>query len=77
MFNTKEPRFKVKTLKMGNEDFYFSHDGFTMTPRAGFQISSGCPQNYKEIINECIKFGWLKPVAHMKESEFVWEKLGE
>jgi len=75
MFNTTEPRFKVKTLKSGDNDFTFSHDGFTLTPRAGFQISSGCPQNYREIIAECIQYGWLKPVAHMKESEFVWETL--
>jgi hypothetical protein len=77
MFNVTKPRFKVKTLKSGDQDFTFSHDGFTLTPRAGFQISSGCPQNYREIISECIEYGWLKPIAHMKESEFVWEELGK
>jgi hypothetical protein len=29
------------------------------------------------MITEAIKNGWLKPIAYMKESEFVWEKLGE
>jgi len=77
MFNVTKPRFKVKTFKSGDQDFTFSHDGFTLTPRAGFQISSGCPQNYREIISECIEYGWLKPIAHMKESEFVWEELGK
>jgi len=77
MFNTTEPRFKIKTLKSNDKDFTFSHDGFTLTPRAGFEISSGCPRNYRDIIADCIQYGWLKPVAHMKESEFIWEKLGE
>jgi hypothetical protein len=77
MFNTTKPRYKIKTLKSGDSDFTFSHDGFTLTPRAGFQISSGCPRIYKEIIQECLHKGWLKPIANMKESEFMWEKLGE
>ena len=75
MIKYTEPEFKVKTLKSGDSDFTFSHDGFTLTPRAGFQISSGCPQIYREIIAKCIQYGWLKPVSHMKESEFVWETL--
>jgi hypothetical protein len=29
------------------------------------------------IIEKCISSGWLKPVAYMKESEYIWEKLGE
>jgi hypothetical protein len=77
MFNTTEPRFKIKTLKSGDNDFTFSHDGFTLTPRAAIEISQRCPENYRDLILECINHGWVKPVAHMKESEFVWEKLGE
>jgi hypothetical protein len=29
------------------------------------------------MIMEAIKNGWLQPIAYMKESEFVWEQLGE
>jgi hypothetical protein len=44
-------------------------------PRAGFEISSGCPGNYADIIRECINHGWLKPVAHMRDEELTWELL--
>lgn len=77
MFKFTKPKFKIKTLKSGDKDFTFSPDGVMIVSRAGFEISSGCPKNYREVILECIQNGWLKPVAHMKESEFVWEKLGE
>jgi len=48
-----------------------------MTPRAGFEISNECPRQYKLMIMEAYKNGWLQPVAYMKESEYIWEKLGE
>ena len=48
-----------------------------MAPRAGFEISNDCPRQYKLMIMEAIKNGWLQPVAYMKESEYVWEQLGE
>lgn len=50
-------------------------DGMIVSPRAGFEISSGCPRNYAEIIDECLRQGWLKPVAYVKESELMWERL--
>jgi len=64
-----------KTLKQGDDDFSFSPDGYTIVPRASFIVSSGCPQNYKEIIAECVNHGWLKPVAHMRDTEYTWEML--
>ena len=70
------PEKKIKKINRNDPDFIID-DGIIMAPRAGFEISSGCPWNYKEIIQECIQHGWLKPVAYMKESEYVWEKLGE
>jgi hypothetical protein len=48
-----------------------------MAPRAGFEISNKCPRQYKLMIIEAIKNGWLQPIAYMKESEYVWEQLGE
>lgn len=73
MFKTSGSKFK--TLKSGDDDFTFSPDGITMVPRASFVVNSGCPQNYKEIIAECIKHGWLRPVAHMRDEEYTWEML--
>jgi hypothetical protein len=48
-----------------------------LTPRAGFEINESCPTNYRKVLAECINYGWLKPVAYVKESEYIWEKLGE
>jgi len=70
------PEKTIKTIRKGNVDFLIQN-GFTMTPRAGFEISNECPKQYKLMIMEAIKNGWLQPIAYMKESEYVWEKLGE
>ena len=66
-----------KEINQGDPDFTFSPDGITLVSRAAFKISQRCPDNYASLIQECINHGWLKPVAYMKESEYVWEKLGE
>ena len=66
----------IKTIRQDDSDFHI-HNGFLMAPRAGFEISNDCPRSYKLMIIEAIKNGWLQPVAYMKESEFIWEKLGE
>jgi hypothetical protein len=46
-----------------------------VTPRAGFEISSGCPYNYREIIQECVRQGWLKPVANVYDHELTFDVL--
>jgi len=66
----------IKTIRQDDPDFHI-HNGFLMAPRAGFEISNDCPRQYKLMIVEAIKNGWLQPVAYMKESEYVWEVLGE
>lgn len=66
----------IKTIRQSDPDFYIDN-GITISPRAGIEISQRCPSNYASLIAECINHGWLKPVAYIKESEYVWEKLGE
>jgi hypothetical protein len=66
----------IKTIRQSDPDFYIDN-GIVMSPRAGIEISQRCPSNYASLIQECIQHGWLKPVAYMKESEYVWEKLEE
>jgi hypothetical protein len=51
--------------------------GFSTRPRGSLEISKECPENYRQILLECIGKCWLIPVVHMKESEWIWEKLGE
>jgi hypothetical protein len=64
-----------KTLRAQDVDFTFSPDGFTLVPRASFEINSQCPQEYQLIISECINNGWLKPVAHMRDTEYTLELI--
>lgn len=73
MFKTTKHTFK--TLGHKDPNFSFSPDGVTLVPRAGFEISSGCPDVYADIIRECINQGWLKPVAHMRDVEYTMELL--
>jgi hypothetical protein len=46
-------------------------------PRAGFEINQSCPKEYKIIINECIRNGWLKPVANVTERELIFMGLSD
>jgi hypothetical protein len=70
------PEKTIKTIRKDDPDFTIIN-GIVMAPRAGFEISNDCPRQYKLMIIEAIKNGWLQPVAYMKESEYVWEQLGE
>lgn len=70
------PTKKIKSIYKGDPDFYIDN-GFTMAPRAGLEISKKCPNSYKSMIETCVQMGWLQPVAYMKESEYVWEKIGD
>ena len=74
MFTTPDKTFKK--IKQGDTDFMMT-DGFKIIPRASFEIGEGCPQYFKTIIAKAYSDGWLIPVAYMKESEYVWEKLGD
>ena len=76
MINYTTPDKIIKTIRKDDPDFHIDN-GIVMSPRAGFEISNDCPKQYKSMIIEAIKNGWLQPIAYMKESEFVWEKLGD
>ena len=65
---------RILTIRQGDDKFHI-HDGMVISPRAGFEINQSCPQNYRNVIAECIEYGWLKPVAYIKDSELMWETL--
>jgi hypothetical protein len=65
---------KIRTIRQGDPLFTII-DGLTMTHRAGFEVSTGCPQSYRMVISECIDRGWLKPVAYMTAEEQLMETL--
>jgi hypothetical protein len=51
-------------------------DGSIMSPRAGFELSPNCPKEYKMIILLALQYGYLKPVAIVKDNELFWDALG-
>ena len=72
------PRFRIKSIRFGEPGFIMNDEnGFSIIPRGSLEISKECPENHRKILLECINKCWLIPVVHMKESEWIWEKLGE
>ena len=63
-------RSQIRTIKQSDPRFHI-HDKFTAAPRAGFEISQRCPQEYRMIIADCISHGWIQPVAYMTERELL------
>ena len=74
MFKAIEPKHKIKTISRDDKMFYIKSD-WTITPRAGFEINTQCPREYRLILSECIDRGWIKPVAYMRDDEYMWESL--
>ena len=66
----------IKTIRQNDPDFHIDN-GIVMAPRASVEISNSCPRQYKLMIMEALKNGWLQPVAYMRETEYTWEKLGD
>ena len=67
-------RKQIHTIKPGDPNFVIS-DGLVQANRAGLEISQRCPENYKDLILECIRHGWIKPVAHVTERELIFAGL--
>jgi hypothetical protein len=72
-------RYKVNktslvTLKPNDPDFLLK-DQFVVSARAGFEIDSRCPDNYKIVIRECLQNGWLKPVATVYDHEITFARM--
>lgn len=72
--NIKLHRSQLRTIKQTDPRFYIN-DGFVRAPRAGFHILPECPLAYKTVIEECVKNGWLKPIAHVTERELIFMGL--
>jgi len=64
----------IRTIRQGDPKFTLK-DKFVTCPRAGFEISQRCPENYRSLIQECIQHGWLKPVAHVYGKELTMDAL--
>ena len=73
--NIKTHKSQIKIIRQDDPRFDI-FDGMMTSPRAGFEISSGCPIEYKIVLQECINNGWLKPVAYVTERELIFNGLG-
>ena len=67
---------KLRTLKPGDTGFIVQ-DGIVIAQRAGFEILTNCPREYKLILLECIDRGWIKPVATVYDYEQTFDLLKE
>ena len=77
-YQNTDTKFRIKSIRFGEPGFIMNDErGFSTRPRGSLEISRECPENYRQILLECIGKRWLIPVVHMKESEWIWEKLGE
>jgi hypothetical protein len=65
---------QVRTIRQEDPNFMIQ-DGLTITPRAGFEISNTCPRQYKLMIMEAVKNGWIQPVANLTERELIFMGL--
>lgn len=63
-------RSSIRTIKPGHPAFLIK-DGLIVSPRAGFEIDQHCPKEYKQIIQQALSYGWLKPVANLTERELI------
>ena len=65
---------QIRTIKQSDPKFTIV-DGVITSPRAGFEITQRCPENYRDLILQCLENGWLKPVAYMTERELIFMGL--
>ena len=65
-----------RTIKKDDPKFMLV-DGMVTVPRAGFEINQRCPNEYKLILLDCIRNGWLSPVATVKDHELFWEEFSK
>lgn len=64
----------IRQLSAGDPGFYIDVN-FVRAGRAGIYISQHCPARERSIIENCVAHGWIKPVAHVTEKEYLWMNL--
>ncbi|NDB82348.1 MAG: hypothetical protein EB127_06355 [Alphaproteobacteria bacterium] len=72
MFDVKPS--EVKMFLPGDDGYKFIKDMIEY-PRAAIIVTANCPDNYKQIVYTCQAKGWIKPVAYVPTSEYIWEEL--
>lgn len=72
--NFKIYKTNIRTLRPNDPNFILD-DGIILSPRAGFEITQQCPKEYKMILQECMRYGWITPVANVYDHELTWDSL--
>lgn len=73
-FVTRES--KIRTIRQDDPGFKLV-DGLMIYPRAMVHILPQCPWQVRDQINFALAKGYLKLVAHVPDSELVWEVLND
>lgn len=60
----------IRSIRPGDSKFKIS-TGIVISDRASIEIDSVCPTVYSNIILEAYSKGWIKPVAHVTEREYI------
>ena len=66
----------VRTIRESDSDFRI-RDGMVIYPRAMLHVLPECPHHIAEMISLASSRGWLKCVAHVRDSELMWDRLHE
>lgn len=74
MLEMKVNDTSLRTLRPNDPDFILK-DGLMLSPRAGFEISQRCPTEYIKILQECIRHGWIMPIATVYDWELTYSRL--
>lgn len=74
MLENKIYETSLRTLRPNDPDFILK-DGLMLSPRAGFEISQRCPTEYIKILQECIRYGWIMPIATVYDWELTYSRL--
>lgn len=64
----------IRTIPQDDPKFRL-RDGLLVGQRAGFEIMASCPQEYRNIVAECLSRGWVRPVAYMHDYEMTFAIL--
>lgn len=65
----------IKELDSSDPLFHLNN-GYIVAKRAGIKINSNCPSSLAYEIVMAINSGWIEPIAHMTNEEYLMIKLG-
>lgn len=74
--NLSTKQSKVLGIKQGDKGFKFT-ENLVEYPRAAISVSNDCPPEVRLQLQVWVSNGWIAPVAYVRESEYIWEKLQE